>query len=205
MFTMSDLEFDGDKLTISIWSSTLPHVHIDTYSTFTGDSNYESEVEYLIEEEHADPDSIEATWDHESIRRELAEASIQYVLETVDREIIQNVELAATDSPREYNFKTDAYDAKFTVSASKLKEWAESVQFDVDAYVHEFHESYSGFISFVPNALERDREAMTWYLTICAYLRETLDPSDHDSYVWESEGEIYSQHTHFTYKTLEDN
>lgn len=202
MFTMSDINIDGDTLTISIWSSTLPVVHIDTYSTFTGDSTYEREVEHLIEEEDADPDTIDATWDHESIRRELAESSIQYLLETVDRSVILNVELAATDSPKEYNFTTDAYDATFTVSVSNLKEWALETKFDVGAYVKEFHESYDGFISFVPGALERDREAMTWYLTIAAYLRATLDPSDHDMHVWEAEDEIYSEHTNITFKTL---
>ena len=202
MFTMSDLEFDGDKLTISIWSSTLPVVHIDTYSTFTGDSSYEMELEYLIEEDNADPDSFDTTWDMPAIRRELAESSIQYVLETVDREIIHNVELTDTYAPKEYNFKTDAYDAKYTVSASKLQAWAESVKFDVDAYVREFHESYDGFISFVPNALERDREAMTWFLTIAAYLRETLDGGDHDEYVYDSVDEIYSTHRSITFKTL---
>lgn len=200
MFTDSDIQIDGDTLTIDIWSSTLPVVHIDTYVTFAGESWADQEYEYLIDEENADPESIEIDYDMEAIRKALAEASIDYVLETVDREVILNVELSATFAPREYNFTTDAYDARFTVCLSKLQAWAAESKFDVDAYVEEFHQSYDGFISFVPSALESNREAMTHYLMIAAYLRSVLDSSEHDMHVWESESEAYSNNTTTTWK-----
>lgn len=204
MFTDSDIQITGDALTIDIWSSTLPVVHIDTYSMFSGESWAEQEYANLIDEEGADPESIEISYDMPAIRKELARESIAYILEEVDRGIIQNVELTDTWAPREYNFQTDAYDARFTVSVSALLEWAAENKFNVDDYVAEFHQSYDGFISFVPSALKSDRAAMTWYLTICAYLRSVLEADGHNMRIWESEDEIYSDNTTATWKPLEE-
>lgn len=203
MYTIEDIKAneDGD-LVIEIESANLPNVTIDTYTMFTTDHTEENEIEHYNEMNETDLgyDDFDWDYDHAGILKGLAELSVESILGQIDTDIIKSIEVLETYSPQFYNFATDSYNARYTVDLTKLEEWADSVGFDLDTYVAEHHQSYDGFISFIPSAVETDRVAMGIYLMIAAYIRATVEADAHNMHIWGGEYEVYAQNITFTAK-----
>lgn len=197
---------DGDRIVeLDIWSNLLPHLNVDTYSCFNGDSWVENELEHFGSGESEAPydsdqyDDYEWDYDHPAIIKELAEASAGNALEQLSGDgILLGVEVKDTSSPREYNFTTDSYSAIWTVNLSKLEAWAAEHGFEAEAYVREHHSSRSGFMSFVDRWLEDEPEDTALWLMLDAYMREELDRDSQFYAVCEVEWDAYNDHTTIT-------
>lgn len=197
---------DGDRIVeLDIWSNLLPHLSIDTYSTFTGDGWLESELEHFGSGDSDAPydsdqyDDYEWSYDHPAILKVLAEASAGDVLDQLAGQgILLMVEVKDTSSPSEYNFTTDSYSAIWTVNLTKLEAWAAENGFEAQAYATEHHGSYDGFMSFVDRWLEDEPEDTKLWLMLDAYFRAELDSDSQFNAVCEVEWEAYSDHTTIT-------
>jgi hypothetical protein len=203
MYTVE--KFKGDdgrvKVRIDLQSNTLPHVTIDTYQTFTGDSWQENEVDWLDEEYGIDKETawrvLNFDYNHEGIRRGLAEASIEGILGAVYYdEIIESIEYQSSWSPQYYNFETDSYTATYTVDFDRLKQWYRKNGKDSEEWMRERWTSYDGFHSFMyPGYWEEEQymEGMRVYATIAMYLQEVLNDETPFMHVAEAEDEIYRE------------
>jgi hypothetical protein len=133
-------------VTEELGSNTTEVNHIDTYSVFElgSDHHIESEVEYIASELGVEPpdDLFDVEYDMKRFVDWLADASVFAIMhalphEVVEREglapilrstdpVIRNVErVGGTWSPREYNFTTDGYMARWTIDADALNRWLE--------------------------------------------------------------------------------
>ena len=196
---------DGNIIAvISLESNTLPHVSIDTYQSFTGDSWLEGEFEYLASENEGmelDWSNTDVTYNHDGIKQALAEASIEGILNDVDPEIILGVEYESNWSPSFYNFETDTYTAQFTVNWTLLKKWLKKSKKDREEWMRERWSSYDGFHSHMYPGYWNNPQymfAMRVYATIAMYLEETLDRESQFMAVAEAEWEAYSNNAEIT-------
>jgi hypothetical protein len=97
---------------------------IDTYSTFTVDSAYESEAEYYSEEYGIDRDSVDFDFNHRGYVQALSECSVEYLRDNFkDSEIIKSITLVTSKSPQFYNYTTDSYDMVIDYRLSALKKY----------------------------------------------------------------------------------
>jgi len=190
-----------DVLELEVSSNTLPGVTVDTYQTFTGDSSDQNFLDYQSEQgEPSDYDDYDWDYDNAAVHRELAEASIEAIIAQLGgKGVIESIELTSTWSPKEYNFKTDSYNALYTIDPAKLEEWADE-NFKLEEYLKEYHQSYDGYADFVGMYLE-DPETQ-WgtliWLKLAAYVRAELDGEAYMNYMCEREGEIWSNNTTVT-------
>lgn len=181
---------------IDLESNTLPYVSIDTYQTFTGDSWLESEFEYLEEETGVKLDwsNADVNYNHDGIKRGLAEASIEGILNAVDTDLIESIEYVSNWSPQFYNFQTDSYRATYVVNWTRLKRWLKDSGQDREEWMRERWSSYDGFISHMYPGYWNDpewRPGMKVYATIAMYLQEVLDEETPFMHVAEAEYEVY--------------
>lgn len=209
MYKLNEITLGADEhnrltLTLDISSNTLPGVTVDTYQTFTGDSSDQMFLEGQTENgESGEWDDYDWTYDHDAIHRGLAEASIEAIVDQFCKpggaEIIQSIELLSTWSPREYNFRTDSYTARYTLTVQELERWAGN-NFSLPDYVRDFHQSYDGYADFVKGYLEDDerRVGTIIWLKLAAYFRAELDTEAYMNYMSERESEIYSSNTTVT-------
>jgi len=118
---------------------------IDTYSIFNLDSEYEYELQNIVElaDEYGLPDNIgynspgnsycadiddyiEFDYDMDGYRESLANASIEIMREWVNDHapgVVNSIELESNSSPQFYNFTTDSYTFEIDYDKSKLQEW----------------------------------------------------------------------------------
>lgn len=189
---------DGEQLLIlSIDSNTLPGVTVDTYSSFTGDGVEEQ----LLEDVDGEYDDYNWEYDSAAVLHGLALASIAEVRkQTAADGIFEAIEFESTWSPKEYNFRTDSYRATYVVNYAKLRTWAAAAKFDPEAYAALHHASRDGFASWVPGYLEDSatREGTILWLTIAAYIRDTLDTEAYMFALLSEADELWSAHTTFT-------
>jgi len=183
-------------------SNCFPVEQPDTYSTYTNDYWLESELEYKAEQgEPSDYDAYNWDYNVSAVIEELGKAGAADIEQQLkDGGVILAVEVTGTYSPREYNFKTDSYKAKYTVNATALDRWCESNGFDPDKYAAEFHGSYSGFASYVDGWLEDSsrRDATIQWLKVDAYLRAELDLDANRDAMQETVDQAWSDNTTYT-------
>lgn len=218
MYTESEftrtVDADGAELvSFEVDSNTLPYVEVDTYGMHNGDNWTENTLENFGSGESDAPydspnyDDYEWDYDHAGIIKGLAETSIREILDQLAGDgVIKSIEFISTYSPREYNFTSDSFKARWTINLAKLTKWCDDAGFDPDEYAREFHSSYSGFISFVDGWLsDPDRRPGTvLWLRLCAYLRAELDEESLKMALWEDEDSIYDENVTITRKDQED-
>ena len=186
-----DFDWDDEgRLKVTIDSSMLSGVTVDTYSTFTGDSFTDQTIEYFSENLVVDypinsemdfapnvtSDDIDFKFDFEKILKELAETAAEGFAEHCA--FVENFDILSTFSPRAYNFSTDSFNATWTIDIDMLsREMSDAgIVDDIDIaqqWALTEYESCSGFISYIPDYFEDNRGwALVWaYLD--RYLRFT--------------------------------
>ena len=216
-----DMSFDehGQRIArFTIDSNLLPVVTIDTYSTFTGYSTIESEIEYWANEEAPDaslePDDFESTVDFGDLKRDLAVTVVDWINENTGPiaygfddpvPVVTFGAVNSTYSPKYYNFESDSFNADVTVNVTELVKWLRaehgSIVDAIESYADEHFKSYDGFMSFVTGALMDERRAGTMlWLGLHMYLADQLDWGDFLMHMKEAESEIYTEHTTITLK-----
>ena len=197
---------DGDMIAvISLESNTLPHVSVDTYQSFNGDSWAESEHDWL-EQEQGIPDPgryVDFHYNMGKVLEELAEASIEGVMNAVDPDIIQSIEYESNWSPSFYNFESDTYTAKYTVNLTLLEKWLKLSGKKRGDWMRERWSSRDGFHSHMYPGYWSDpqwRPGMKVYAVIAMYLEEVLDPDALFVTVAEAEWEAYSNNVEVSIK-----
>lgn len=121
---------------------------IDTYSTFTSDSDEEMIIENYREDTGRDIeyDNIEWNYDHKGFVQNLAEKWCELLNENITDDVIQKIELVGKAySPREYNFRTDNCETAFTVDYDALKAYIDA---NKEAYDRDHIKSEDGFMWF---------------------------------------------------------
>lgn len=195
----------GNKV-IEIVPTNWPGIHVDTYHMLSGDSFYESEVQYLTEEmqvvgsEDWDERVHYLDFDHAAIVADFAALSWDYVCENLIGEFIVESGQVNSSSPREYNFTSDSYSVEVEVDVEALE--AATPGFDLERYVARYWKSRDGFFSFVPSRCEEvdwdPRSEIGLRMRLESVVREAFaDRSlmeDYDSHMWEQEYEVYSEH-----------
>jgi len=189
------IEFEMD-------SNCFPVEQPDTYATYSGDNWHDSELEWLAEEgKPSDYDNYSWNYNVSAVVEALGKAGAEDIEHQLkDGGVVLDVTVSGTYSPREYNFGTDSYKARYTVNATNLDSWCESNGFDPDKYAAEFHCSYSGFMSFVDGWLADSsrREATIQWLKVDAYLRAELDYNANRDAMAEEAGNAWSENTTYT-------
>lgn len=202
---------NGDRIVkIDVDSNLLPTISIDTYGTFTGDTEIQLELEQFAEIHELEVDDL--AWhisDHDAVRRALSEAAVNSMNnqlcwgggpeDPLSSDIVSFGPVQSTYSPRQYNFETDSFRTEATINVSRLIDWlrheypwhVELVD-AVESYGLEHFSSRDGFISFVTGAMYDERRVGTLiWLGLHKYLRESLDSGQCDSDVREAERGAY--------------
>lgn len=158
---------DQGNLTIAIGSNMLTNVTVDTYSTFTGDSWQESEVDHFSSDignwfDHTlahgksvdfDWEDIDFKYNFQGILSELADSMATSVIENVYG--ITDYKIISTYSPGAYNFATDSFNADWTIDIEEMiEEYGDKDIADIEARAQEEYGSRSGFISYIPDYFE---------------------------------------------------
>lgn len=207
---------DDGNLTITLDSSMLPGVNVDTYQCFNGDRWEESELAYFSEEgvpswlvdhpaaQRAHPilewDDFDWNYDHRAILRALSEAAADDLVHDGGLgipQIIDNVEVHSVYSPAAYNFATDSFTATLTLDTEVLAEVLEGVSTeDLEAWARDRWASCDGFISHIPRYFDTEHQ----WATVWAAVARVLADAEYDGTmaVAEAEWEAYSEHTEVT-------
>lgn len=92
--------------------------------------------------------------------------------------------------------------ARWTVDIDKLDAYLEEQDWEISAYVANYHGSYDGFMSFIPMWLEgnKDREFATILMKVDAYLRNELDTEEYAVAILESIEELVHKYAKLTPK-----
>lgn len=163
---------------------------IDTYATFTTDSDYEYMAEYLTGEDQPEeykaagvtPDNfderVEWEFNHAGYVQALAAASVEVLEdEFVDRYqyepqpdgsnervydgIVTAIKLDTTDSPAFYNYTTDSYVAEYDINETELDRYINKNSAAYSAWIIETYDQYTREEKFTPEAGAYDPEYVT--------------------------------------------
>ena len=170
---------------------------IDTYNTFTSDSHEELEMQNINEgrDTKLEYDGIEWIYDHKLAVELLSKNSIEFLLQEVDKNIIQDIKYMSSGSPREYNFSTDSYDMSIDYNQEKLDKFISSNLEGYRAVVKKHTTSYSGYTAYhkYEEALENNTFKLAYYL-------DTLYSDDYMDYMYENLDGVYMETV--TYKII---
>ena len=198
-------DYDSDdqgNLTIAIGSNMLTNVTIDTYSTFTGDSWQESEIDHFSSDignwfDHtlAHGKSVDLEWDDinfkynfQGILSALADSMATSVIENVYG--ITDYRVTSTYSPAAYNFATDSFNADWTIDIDEMiEEYGDKDIADIEARALEEYGSRSGFISYIPDYFELQYSWAILWAFIDQILSDNFDGLFME--VFDDEHEIY--------------
>ena len=210
-----NLERDEDgNLTITVDSSMLPGVNVDTYQCFTGDSWEESEIDWLVgsaegmgsivdhpaagrAEVELDWDDFDWNYDHHAILWSLSEAAAEDLINAGGihfDQIITGAEVNSVWSPAAYNFATDSFTVTLTLDTEALAEALGDVDaYEVEEWARERWASRDGFISNIPRYFDED----TPWATVWASVAKVLVEADYDGTMAtaEAEWEAYASNT----------
>lgn len=111
-------------ITIKIDNRDLPFT-IDTYATFTLDSETEQEIDYYNETNNTelDYDDFDFSFDMNGYIKHLAQASVAILKDELIGDIVKDIELVDTNSPQFYNYTTDSYTANWTIDDTTLTQY----------------------------------------------------------------------------------
>jgi hypothetical protein len=154
---------------------------IDTYQMFTGDYVYESELEYYKEDHNKE--NVDINFDHKNIVKDLANESIKTILSHLNqydttKDIIKDIVLIDTFSPKYYNYTTDSYDMEIDFNSNKLNKWIKDNYLDND--VKELLNKWS----------LKDKENQ-FCAKLIIYLNTMIDKDSYNMSIWEEETNIY--------------
>lgn len=178
---------------ITIDNRDTENIHIDTYQVLTGESATDQELENINEEERKENtpeltyDDFDWTYDHEQIVKDFAQCSIQIITDAIAHtphaDIIKDITLEKTSSPKFYNYTTDGYTAAYTVDtkALNLYIYANAVE------VYKIAKSYDNESQ---PSLENSHHA-----AICHILNNCITADDYNGAMWEKETEVYYENT----------
>lgn len=162
---------------------------IDTYGMFTGESVHEMEAEHYRDEYDLTDDEwrdLDFDYDMAAITKALALESINIIWGEIPADIITDIDLIETDSPRFYNYTTDHYTADWTLDDAALLE-----------YIREHRDEFERFIdeawSSVSEVYEADSETRLVAM-IDYYTQQHLDVDSYNMAMWERETEVYMEH-----------
>jgi len=98
---------------------------VDMYQTFTGESNNDSMLDYYNSQNDTSLDYNDFDWEYNTkeVLKGLSMASVEYIIENTNENIIKNVELVGTFSPQFYNYNTDSYDMNIEVDTDKFTKY----------------------------------------------------------------------------------
>lgn len=175
---------------------------IDTYGMFTGESVHEMEAEHYRDEYDLTDDEwrdLDFDYDMAAITKALALESINIIWGEMPADIITNIDLIDTDSPRFYNYTTDHYTANWTLDDAALLE-----------YIREHRDGWHKFAADEWNHLRifniDDDKCFDIYdendpdnddlivAMIDYYTREHLDRESYEMAMFERETEVYMEH-----------
>ena len=213
------LERDEDgALKITVDSSMLPGVNVDTYQCFNGDSWEESDLDYmssnlrecLVGHPAADRADVTLEWDdfdrdydHRAILWALSEAAAEGLVTDGGLhfgQIITGAEVLSVYSPAAYNFATDSFNATLTLDTEMLAEVLDDIDTeDLEAWAQDRWQSRSGFISHIPRYF---RDEPQWAMVWAAVARVLVD-ADYDGTLATAEAE-WEAHMDNTTVTLND-
>lgn len=210
------LERDEDgALKITVDSSMLPGVNVDTYQCFNGDSWEENDLDYmggnlrecLVSHPAADRADVTFEWDdfdrdydHHQILWDLSEAAAEGLVTDGGLhfgQVITGAEVLSVYSPAAYNFATDSFNATLTLDTEMLAEVLDDIDTeDLEAWAQDRWQSRSGFISHIPRYFDTEPQwAMVW-----AAVARVLVDADYDGTMAtaEAEWEAYMNNTTIT-------
>lgn len=207
-------EYDTDEanglILFGVGSNMLTNVTVDTYSTFTGDSWQESEIQHFSEElgdwvNHtmAQGKTVDIEWgdidfkyNFQGILDGLSEAMANAVINNVYG--INDYKITSTYSPAAYNFATDSFDADWLIDIDEMvEEYGDMDIADIEARAQDEYGSRSGFISYIPDHFENNYSwAILW-----AYIDQILQDNFDGLFmeVFDSEHEIYMDNVEVTF------
>jgi len=163
---------------------------IDMYQTFNGDSTDESMLEYYNDdneqkkdpEKNYDYDDFDWTYNTKAIHQGLAQASIDYIKENIDQDIIQDIELMKLFSPKYYNYTTDSYTMAITFDTEKLQK-----------YIQENNTEYTEYFFEMVKKHQANEDDITWSLLF--YLQHEHDKEDYFYYIYEHSNDLWYENT----------
>lgn len=171
---------------------------IDTYSTFTSDDYELMEMEKYNSEYSTNHDYSDFDWkyDHEAILKNLSNNSISYILQEIDKNIIQSIEVKDCRSPREYNFTTDSYTVEVEYNDIELNKYINDNLQGFKDYCKEACTSYDGYMAFnsYDEAIEKDLFKVLYYVD-SLYTYEYMD------YMYDNLYELYIDTVEMTLTT----
>lgn len=179
---------------IIIHNGDLENVHIDTYQMLSGESFTDMEIDNLREEYGDDItyDSFDWTYDHESIVRDFAHASINYLyneLVTHGDGLITGITYQKSGSPKFYNYSSDWYTAEYDVNPQKLHDYIATHYDEILEKVKKYHRVIcDGDITSEDHA----------HAGLCHYIDNhinSLSDDDYNYHMWEVETEVYYENT----------
>ena len=199
------LERDEDgALKITVDSSMLPGVNVDTYQCFNGDSWEENDLDYmggnlrecLVSHPAADRADVTFEWDdfdrdydHHQILWDLSEAAAEGLVTDGGLhfgQVITGAEVLSVYSPAAYNFATDSFNATLTLDTEMLAEVLDDIDTeDLEAWAQDRWQSRSGFISHIPRYF---RDEPQWAMVWAAVARVLVD-ADYDGTLTTAEAE----------------
>ena len=164
------------------------HVHIDTYSMLTGESN----DEMMRENDREDADTEgrdydenrDIDYDMNAIREALAKESIGYLENELENNeldgLITDIKFLNTGHPKFYNYTTDWYVAEYMIDEDKMNEYIqkhlEAVQAKLETYSKQYDEN------LVDNK---------YHAGVCHLIDHLIDREDYNMHMWEIESEVY--------------
>lgn len=174
------------KITLKIDNRDLAYT-IDTYGMFTGGSVEEMEEQHYIDEYGIDPESIDFEYDHAGAVKSLAEASINILWNEL-REIVENIQLIETNSPRFYNYTTDSYVAEWTINADRLQAY-------VTSHANEFEEFVDERWAYeYTRAVAEDDVNTQTVVALDFWTRQVLPEDTYNDQMFEAESEAWFEH-----------
>lgn len=164
-------------------------ITIDTYQMFNGDSFIESELENFREDgKSSDYDSYDWKFNHDNIVRDLANNSINIILQAIKHEpagkIILDIDYVKSQSPKFYNHTTDSYIMRVTYDVDALAAYCikheDEIKSITDTYIH------------------ADSPENITYAGLVHLLNETINEEDYKMAMWEVEWECYAENVEIT-------
>ena len=158
---------------------------------FTGESAEEMERENMREDGREDWDTVDISYDHKQIVKELAAVSLKYTLEAV-REYLEldrgdvTATIVDTGSPRFYNYTTDYYVYTPVLPDGVLANY----------YAKNIEACNTRFAGYRCNDEKENWQHATWCEIVDKAITENnsgneYDLDDYKMHMWENESAIY--------------
>lgn len=192
---------DTGDMVVTIESTILSGVSVDTYGTHTPDFAEESVIEYWTylanwvyhpmaggKTIDIDWDDIDFNFDFKAVIAGLAEAAGDSLME--EYSFINNVEVTNTFSPVTYISATDSFTGDYHLDIDEMLEVHGDIDIEVlQAWVEKEYGTRSGFRAYIPGYF---RDQYSWAL-IWAYLDRLLISDGYDDMlsVGEAASEVY--------------